>query len=376
MHLALRAVHPSPPMGDTDPYPGITCLHSNPTRPHSALRIICLVHLYHRQGALQYSQLFGGEENVLAILFGQATDSGGGGTGTSFYKGLTKLGLSSFSESYLKAFYTLHCIQLTLQNPISRVLGQGGLGKDGKYRTNVMQALHGLHNSQKYHKSTEWPKLWSTAAAKCGFDMTTNEFSAHRIPAPILTRWWTVGECAAFLLKDMAIILALCHGVIQASTTAHTVNQVASGLEALLKTPQVVSDISLIDAYHKCFLCSHFAWLQKGDPELGNKPGFINRHIAVRYFLMHKELSNAYDMEGWKTIDDFRASRDSMEGFNQEAKTKQTFKCNLFLIIARRALIKHFKVWMNDLFFLAIYGEDPTGRIVARYHGRHRPRSQ
>jgi hypothetical protein len=72
-------------------------------------------------------------------------------------------------------------------------------------------------------------------------------------------------------------------------------------------------------------------------------------------------------MEGWKTIDDFQVFHDSMEGFDQEAKTKQTFKCNLFLMIARRALIKHFKVWMNDLLFLAIYGEGPTGRIVARY---------
>jgi hypothetical protein len=56
-HLALPAVHPSPPIGDTDRYPGITCFHSNPTRPHSALRIIRLVHLYHRQGALQYPLL-------------------------------------------------------------------------------------------------------------------------------------------------------------------------------------------------------------------------------------------------------------------------------------------------------------------------------
>jgi hypothetical protein len=52
------------------------------------------------------------------------------------------------------------------------VLEQGGLGKDGKYKTNVMQALHGLRNLQKYHESKEWPKLWSTAAAKCGFDLT------------------------------------------------------------------------------------------------------------------------------------------------------------------------------------------------------------
>jgi hypothetical protein len=151
----------------------------------------------------------------------------------------------------------------------------------------------------------------------------------------------------------MTIILALYHGVIQASiTTAHAVNQVASGLEALLKTPQVVSNISLIDAYHKYFLCSHFTWLQKGDPELGNKPGFINCHVAVQYFL--------------KTIDDFKVFCDSMEGLDQEAKKKQTLKCNLFLMLAQRALIKHFKVWMNNLLFLAIYEEGQTGCIVAR----------
>jgi hypothetical protein len=37
---------------------------------------------------------------------------------------------------------------------------------------------------------------------------------------------------------------------------------------------------------------------------------------------MHEELSNAYDMEGWKTIDDFKAFHNSMEGLDQEAKTK------------------------------------------------------
>jgi hypothetical protein len=55
-----------------------------------------------------------------------------------------------------------------------------------------------------------------------------------------------------------------------------------------------------------------------------------------------------------------------MEGLDQEAKKKQTLKCNLFLMLAQRALIKHFKVWMNNLLFLAIYEEGQTGCIVAR----------
>jgi hypothetical protein len=313
------------------------------------------------------SQLFGGDDNILAMLLGQATDSGGGGTGNSFYLELSKLGLSSCVESYLKSYCTLHCIQLTLQNPINRVLGQGGMGKDGKYKTNAMQALHSLHNLQKYHERTEWPIIWKKAAAKCGFNIADSECDAHRIPAPILTRWWTVGECVAFLNKHREIILAICHAVIQATTTIRAVNQIASALQAMLLTPEIGSDITLIDTYHKYFLCSHFAWLQKGDPELGNQPGFLNRHIAVRYFLMHQQLSAAYDLEGWKTMDAFQAFRESIEGMDDKTKIKQTLKCNLFLMLAHRALIKHFKIWVNDLLFLAIFSEAPTGRIVAKY---------
>jgi hypothetical protein len=138
-------------------------------------------------------------------------------------------------------------------------------------------------NAGQYYGARQLPNEDSTKQMRL--------FSAHRIPAPILTRWWTVGECAANLLKHMTILLALCHGVIQASATAHAVNQVASRLQALLKMPQIlVSDISLIDANHEYFLCSHFAWLQKGDLELGNKPGFINRHITIQYFSMHEEF--------------------------------------------------------------------------------------
>jgi hypothetical protein len=84
-----------------------------------------------------------------------------------------------------------------------------------------------------------------------------------------------------------------------------------------MKTPEVVSDIYLIDAYHNYFLCSHFAWLQKGKPELGNKPGFLNRQITVRYFLMHQELTAAYNLQGWKRMDAFQQFCDSMEGMHE-----------------------------------------------------------
>jgi hypothetical protein len=36
-------------------------------------------------------------------------------------------------------------------------------------------------------------------------------------------------------------------------------------------------------------------------------------------------------------------------------------------MIARKALKKHFKIWVNDLLFLSIFGEAPTGPATAGY---------
>jgi hypothetical protein len=105
--------------------------------------------------------------------------------------------------------------------------------------------------------------------------------ASWRVPAPILTRWWTVGECAAYILKGRSLVLAICHGVIQRDKTNISGNQIASAIEAWLKMPILISDIHLINAYDVYFLCNHFAWLQKGDPAIGNKQGFLNRHIGV-----------------------------------------------------------------------------------------------
>jgi hypothetical protein len=69
-------------------------------------------------------QLFGGQDNILAMLFGQATDSGGGGTGNSFYKELTKLGLSSAIKSYL-AKVVLHA---SLYSADAKKLHKSSLG--------------------------------------------------------------------------------------------------------------------------------------------------------------------------------------------------------------------------------------------------------
>jgi hypothetical protein len=199
-------------------------------------------------------KMFGrGKENVSQVLYGQATDSGGGGMGVSFHNQLTKQGLTCPSGDYLISFCTLHCIQLTLSNPIHHVLGEGVRDENGEYKCNAMQALHGVSNLQKYQEASEWKQIWKVAFVLSGVDISATTAS-WLVPAPILTRWWTIGECAAYILNWRSLVFAICHGVIQRDKTKIAANQIASALEALLKTPIVISDIHLINAYHVYFL--------------------------------------------------------------------------------------------------------------------------
>jgi hypothetical protein len=70
--------------------------------------------------AIKHSLLnfFGSEDSISAVLYGQMTDSGGGGVGKSLYLHLDKRSLCTPANEYLTGFCTLHCLQLLLANGI------------------------------------------------------------------------------------------------------------------------------------------------------------------------------------------------------------------------------------------------------------------
>ena len=155
-----------------------------------------------------------GEENAEGILFGQMTDSGGGGTGKSFRAGLMNQNVAVAIQLYLTAFCTLHCAQLTLLVPVKHVLGEGGRDKDGKYKQNAMQLLHGVYNMQSKHETGEWKLIVHHTAGQKGLELTSYSEVLSEIPCPILTRWWTVGVAAVFVLKHWALLYDITEGVI------------------------------------------------------------------------------------------------------------------------------------------------------------------
>ena len=131
-------------------------------------------------------------------LNGQCTDAGGGGTGKSMKLELTKCSRVN-PDFYMDATCGLHAHNLTLKNPVTQLLGEGGLTE-----RNALQLLHSAYNLQ----------------SGGGGGMELQEFVGvymalfnkkwRSITCPVMTRWYTVGLAANKVWEewDRMIVLA------------------------------------------------------------------------------------------------------------------------------------------------------------------------
>ena len=190
---------------------------------------------------------------------------------------MRKLNLCKDQRVYLIGFCCLHTLQLTLSNAISNVIGLGKL--EGR---NAMQLIHSIYDLQKTMEIGLWRKEYSKAANEVG----QGSVKFNKMAAPILTRWWTVGEAASDLLEHFPIFMKLCENVRNAHTSDSAKNRIASSILSLSRVPVILSDVNLISCFHDAFLNTHFSWMQKGDKLVGNTPGFLGRHMFSRFYLM------------------------------------------------------------------------------------------
>jgi hypothetical protein len=180
-----------------------------------------------------------------------------------------------------------------------------------------------------------------------------------------LYRWWTVGETAKFVIKHFNVLL---EGAIEhrnANKSETKVNKIASQIISLMNESTIISDLYLIEAYCSFFLDKHFAWMQKGDKFVGGEPGYISRHLAVRYFIMQSDLSRGLKNK-WKILDEFRR----FNSYNVNClpvmdRKAQEHKTNMFFSMAKSDLDKHFKRWVNELFVYALFSEKATAQCAA-----------
>ena len=228
---------------------------------------------------------------------GQCTDSGGGGTGVSLHQHMDTLHLCTNKEVYLVGYCCLHTLQLTLSNAVEATIGVGGLE-----RRNAMQAIHAFYDLQNHMEYGVWKDEWKAAAKVVGSNRDDDD-KVVKLPAPIMTRWHTVGNVAMVITNELPVLRQIAVSVRNSKASNNALNKIASGILSLIAEPQIVSDITLIRGFHDAFLTKHFEWLQGGDKDIGNTPGFLARHMLTRYFLMYSDLEDLMK-GGWENSKD------------------------------------------------------------------------
>ena len=195
--------------------------------------------------------------NNTPLIYGQCTDSGGGGTGRSLFRELFELELTS--PNYLITSCCLHNLQTALRNGIQLVMGEGGLLEDGTGKLNAMQLLHGAYNIQNWCEHDELKEIYLFTQTQLGIEM-----KFKKLEEPIATRWWLVGACACSFLESLAVWERICDGIRKSAPSDSAAYKVAASTLGLIKEPMIISDVRLLATFHTWFLFFSFRLVPKG----------------------------------------------------------------------------------------------------------------
>lgn len=185
-----------------------------------------------------------------------------------------------------------------------------------------------------------------------------------KIPKPVLTRWWTVGETASIAWTVYLLLLRICQQVINANGTTSKPNKIASGLQPLLLEAELFSDLTMIHEYHCYFVTPHFGWMESAN-DLTETPAFQAHNTLPRYYLLVEDLRQMKETF-MTTHTFFENSRLALLTMAEEAAAAQKTKFHRFLDIAIEAIEKHFRRWcMKHLLPAALLSEYEIATVVA-----------
>ena len=322
-----------------------------------------------KNSLIKLTEMFPGKKFVLG---GSCTDSGGGGTLTSLERELKKelVGTPNitFSPTYRVGSCCLHNIQTSFRNVVEATFGEGGLKDDESKATagnvNAMQLMHGLYNVRNHVSTKLLKKMWQFTTSRLGIDAPY-----HALQAPILTQWWSVGECAKSVANHWRVWKALLPKILRLPSTyvKAAARKIIKSTMDLMEVKEIRSDIILLKIYHQIYINKFMVHLQRGEKLVNYVPGFQSRLIGTTYFLMCKTISDVSG-EKWKINNDFKSLVDFNENnLNAEEIEAVNKKVKLTLSISLKSLHKHFDQWWNEHFVTNLFGEPQTASVVARF---------
>ena len=238
--------------------------------------------------------------------------------------------------NYIICSCSLHNLQTCLCNAIVNVLGEGGEDDDGGFVMNCMQMLHGAYNLQNWAEDDELNRLYKF------LDDDVHEVKFKKLEQPIVTHWWLVGACACSLKESFCTWKKICRVIRNNSASKSALYKLASCTLNSMQLPPVLFDHELLCAFHKIFLFPHFKFSQSGDGRSGSTPGFISRHIFVRFFLMIEDIEK-FSGDKWKTEEGFKDVLSQYNVLTDNEKEIATNKIHHFVRYAKESLTNHFQ---------------------------------
>ena len=246
----------------------------------------------------------------------QATDSGGGGILEDLGQSLESHGLCALNP-YFVLNCTLHSFQLCLSIPMKLCFGEGDLGTK-----NLTQMLFNAYYLCNLFQIDEWKgivkRTFSFLKQTKGYtkvsDLQGNDHwepvpdaekwdvnIERKIPKPVLTRWWLVGEVAVLVFNIWKLLIAVSGFIVRQTKASLLRNKAASDLWAMINPLNPDSQIlylhlTFVVAFHQGFWNSHFEFLQALDV-VSKLPSFSARNVLVRYYLAWSQLTKMCDIE-------------------------------------------------------------------------------
>jgi hypothetical protein len=297
---------------------------------------------------------------------GVMTDSGGGFVREPKKTALQAKGLCHSSS--LVTNCTCHNIQLTGTVPMKHLFQKGSIGI-----RSLRQMLFLTYEFQSTLGRPLARELLGTLNDKYKMELDDNELTKWQtnkkellVMKPDNSRWLYTAFAVDWIKNNHDNWIKLADKFLETSKHMPTERDIVRNLKSLLNEPEILVNLALTAGFFQSYFFQHFKFLQGVDPNIG-KPGFLSFHIFVRVFLMREDLDCLlrYKTEKHYEMEKFESRVNVMPQDKQEAQHK---KAQDFFQFLRRELLKMFDWWIDTrLFFLAAFGEAPTGKLVARY---------
>lgn len=306
------------------------------------------------------------DPNGRCRLWGQTTDSGGGGVLYSVKGELSKVDRINL-EYYRVAVCTLHALNKALENGVLKCFGECSL-----HLHNFHHYLFSCYSVQDYLGET-FEDVWKEATGKDYMHY------CNKLQRPVLSRWWSVNVCAEQIVSaydDWITFTEYVYNVY--GTQLKGVND--GGAESKLaktarsaievgKCKKIMADLHFFVGFGREYFKKHMNWLHETNP-LSKTFGHSCNEMPLRAAMMKWELDDLRKNDEWFVLDNFKdaknrwnlldSDRHDEDGRLLDAGKETTMKqWKDFFTAFDDSLVKHTAAWYStDFLPFAIASKD------------------